>query len=724
MQDRHGWVSRSVVTAVATSMTVVGYPMVAAAALEDAPSPPEEASPLSDEEVAEELGRTGEPEDGEPGMPEEDDDTATSSPPASKKDESEDEPAPAEEPDPTDEPKDPPTQEGPERETPERDVPETEGSPSSAPPATKDDSGEGPAPKADPTEEPKDRPKVTPKPTDKDQPAADGPTTKDESKGDERAKVTPKPASKSSDVTPGPDFHVNTPATPQVAGPRASRGPAGEPAATPVDVWSGKDGAVMSADWLGYLSQSGMEPSAYARRDIPPRILEVYQEATSTCPGLPWPVLAAVGKVESDHGRNARVSSAGARGPMQFMPATWETFAVDGDEDGQLEIEGRTDSIYSAAAYLCEHGGDDPATLPEALYAYNHSWSYVQRVMGIAERYVDAGRIATEPVDVVELLANPRLTVYPGGLDDIVDDRIDSRVLDLLAFLTQEHDITVVSLQTGHSKYVAGTTSVSNHYHGRAVDIAVIDGEAVSAASPKARALVTWLASLEGPQRPREVGSPFPDLSAQPGHFSDADHQGHLHIGWGAPDGREGIERLVAAPADATAPAEAGPAAAAEAHAAAASPAEAATNLVRRDEMASAIARSLAAGGVTLPEPSDQGFTDLAGGAHDDAINQLAELGVVSGTTATSYSPDDYVRRDQAAALFVRALEVAEAAALPEAASRFADTAGNVHETAIDQAAEAGLTSGTTGATYSPTEPVTGEQRDSLLARLRGLLRP
>lgn len=132
------------------------------------------------------------------------------------------------------------------------------------------------------------------------------------------------------------------------------------------------------------------------------------------------------------------------------------------------------------------------------------------------------------------LLANENLTIYAGGRDDLAAGRIDPRVRQVLAVLAGNHELTVVSLQTGHSKYVAGTTSVSHHWHGRGVDIAVLDGTAVNSGHAGARALVTWLAGLPDGVRPDEVGSPFSDLSGHPGFFTDGNHLGHVHIAWRA----------------------------------------------------------------------------------------------------------------------------------------------------------------------------------------------
>jgi hypothetical protein len=74
-------------------------------------------------------------------------------------------------------------------------------------------------------------------------------------------------------------------------------------------------------------------PSPLALVDIPPTYLIWYTGAL-TCPGLPWGVLAGIGKIESDHGRSDEpgvhlgANFAGAEGPMQFEPATFADYAV------------------------------------------------------------------------------------------------------------------------------------------------------------------------------------------------------------------------------------------------------------------------------------------------------------------------------------------------------------------------------------------------------------
>ena len=101
--------------------------------------------------------------------------------------------------------------------------------------------------------------------------------------------------------------------------------------------------------------------------------------------GPDWYILAAVGEVESDHGRNMGPSSAGAMGPMQFLPSTWRTSGVDGNGDGVANIMDPEDAIPAAAGYL--QVGGAPQDWYRALYSYNHADRYVKKVLAVAEAY-------------------------------------------------------------------------------------------------------------------------------------------------------------------------------------------------------------------------------------------------------------------------------------------------------------------------------------------------
>jgi membrane-bound lytic murein transglycosylase B len=176
---------------------------------------------------------------------------------------------------------------------------------------------------------------------------------------------------------------------------------------------------------------------------IPALTLRAYREAAAWAAGfdadcrLSWTVLAGIGRIESNHGLfggpATRFSPGGtvspritgppldgngvasipdsdggrwdgdttwdrAVGPMQFIPTTWRSLGRDGNGDGVADPNNLFDAAVSAAGYLCLGGGGslaDPARLRQAIYGYNHSWPYVDAVLGWARLY--AGGVTTGP---------------------------------------------------------------------------------------------------------------------------------------------------------------------------------------------------------------------------------------------------------------------------------------------------------------------------------------
>ncbi len=133
--------------------------------------------------------------------------------------------------------------------------------------------------------------------------------------------------------------------------------------------------------------------------EIPPEHLEVMQQV-SLQTGIPWQILAAIAKVESDFGANMATSSAGAIGYCQFMPATWAAYGGDGNGDGVADPYDFRDCIPAMGRYLVANGA--PADLRRALYAYNHSWAYVEKVLAYAAAYgyVDPSSIPARAVEL------------------------------------------------------------------------------------------------------------------------------------------------------------------------------------------------------------------------------------------------------------------------------------------------------------------------------------
>jgi membrane-bound lytic murein transglycosylase B len=103
---------------------------------------------------------------------------------------------------------------------------------------------------------------------------------------------------------------------------------------------------------------------------------------------MSWTVLAAIAQIESGDGANEGPSSAGAEGPMQFLPSTWAIWGTDGfGQTGAPDIWNAFDAVPSAARLLCASGGGNPATLAGAIFAYNHATWYVSEVLALANEY-------------------------------------------------------------------------------------------------------------------------------------------------------------------------------------------------------------------------------------------------------------------------------------------------------------------------------------------------
>jgi len=114
------------------------------------------------------------------------------------------------------------------------------------------------------------------------------------------------------------------------------------------------------------------------------QLLALWQRAGAAY-GIPWQVLGAINKIESNFGRNMGPSSAGAIGWMQFMPSTWLRWGVDATGDGIADPWNPTDAVFAAARYLAAAGGT--SDLYRGVYAYNHADWYVHEVLSLADLY-------------------------------------------------------------------------------------------------------------------------------------------------------------------------------------------------------------------------------------------------------------------------------------------------------------------------------------------------
>ena len=132
--------------------------------------------------------------------------------------------------------------------------------------------------------------------------------------------------------------------------------------------------------------------------DMPPEYCQLYLTAAPDCPGLEWTVLAAIGKVETDHGRSPLPgvhdgeNEAGAGGAMQILASTFDAvIARHQIPPGGASPPSRHnphDAIHAAAFLLCDQGAPD--NLPAAIFAYNHDNTYVDNVLKQATTYAEA----------------------------------------------------------------------------------------------------------------------------------------------------------------------------------------------------------------------------------------------------------------------------------------------------------------------------------------------
>jgi len=183
---------------------------------------------------------------------------------------------------------------------------------------------------------------------------------------------------------------------------------------------------------------------------------------------------------------------------------------------GSLDAKGAT----TAAGVVCG---------PDTRGAGQRSAASPGRTNGNAQVFVTpckAGELETI------VLSDPRIGLRPEARGDVAAGLIDPRVLQVLLFLAERHDLNSVGpLMTGHSYYVRGTTRPSNHAFGRAADISVIDGMPVSIANPAALDAMEMVLSLPLPLLPDELGGPW--LLYHPAvRIFTRDHGDHIHVGW------------------------------------------------------------------------------------------------------------------------------------------------------------------------------------------------
>lgn len=268
-------------------------------------------------------------------------------------------------------------------------------------------------------------------------------------------------------------------------------------------------------------------PAPESVPDIPAEYLAAYRAASARFDlGVDgWSYLAAIGKLETDHGRSTlpgvhsgQNTNGCCAGPMQIHNGfgtgggTWGAYATDGDGDGRKDIYAPADAIATAARYLRAIGA--PPDWRAAVFAYNHADWYVRDVFEQAREYRDAVSVAPPPRRGVWLQELPS---FPG-------ERCDARIVPEVERLTRAFGLTVTDCFGAHATY-------GEHPLGLAVDLVPVDGD-WSRTMRLARA-AGWRTTCASAGCPG-VG-PFRVVlyNGYPGHGDPAHStMPHLHLSW------------------------------------------------------------------------------------------------------------------------------------------------------------------------------------------------
>src|SRR4051794_36630165 len=319
-------------------------------------------------------------------------------------------------------------------------------------------------------------------------------------------------------------------------------------------------------------SDTGLEavPSGAAKRSVPANYLSLYRLAGRSS-GVAWTVLAAIGSIESDHGRSrapgvrSGVNRHGCcAGPMQFNlrdgpPSTWQRYRVDGDHDGATDVYDPEDAIRSAANYLHILLRRTGGNLRAAILAYNHSPAYVSDVVARARAYgrgtdVALAGPAGDSLALTDCAAGPDGPLGPANLRDahrvaaprayralpswaLAGDRpgvVDARLyVDVVWILRRYHLRVTAAREAGHH----------THGDGTAVDLVPGNGTAQAAWDASTGALARHLGWTPAPAQAR--GPPATSRPPSSSSAMTATHgsprtctgtcPAHLHLSWASP---------------------------------------------------------------------------------------------------------------------------------------------------------------------------------------------
>jgi hypothetical protein len=284
------------------------------------------------------------------------------------------------------------------------------------------------------------------------------------------------------------------------------------------------------------LQELDCKPAPAWRDEIPAQYMEAFEAAASRYElgerGV-W-ALAAVARLESNFGRGMGKVQMHERGPLGLEPSEWSKYAVDGDGDGHIHRGDPADSAATLARLIWSRG-----SLRAGIFTHNQAEWYVQAVLDEAEAL--EGHCQVTPIDWSVALPGTigapinwdNLTLSNSlELSDITSGALDPRIVALIGAITQEHQLTLSALRSDHSEYTT-SGNVSNHFFGRAMDIAAVDGVSCTDTAPDAPCanLGRTLAYMPAPLHPTELIYCF-DLDGAGPAFALPDHCDHVHAGY------------------------------------------------------------------------------------------------------------------------------------------------------------------------------------------------
>jgi transglycosylase-like protein with SLT domain len=277
-------------------------------------------------------------------------------------------------------------------------------------------------------------------------------------------------------------------------------------------------------------------PAPAWRKKVPEEYLTAFEDAAARYAlgkrGV-W-ALAGVARLESNFGRGMSKATLRASGPLGLDASEWRRYAVDGDGDGRVRHADPDDSAATLARLIWSRG-----SLRAGLFTHNQAQWYVQAVLGEAAQL--DGNCKVTPADWTVVL--PEAVVAPINWDnltlsnelelrDLTTGVIDPRIVGLIGAITQKHQLTISSLRSDHSMHTV-SGYISNHYYGRAMDIAAVDGVSCTETAVDAPCgeLGRTLAYLPVIARPTELIYCF-DVDGPGPAFALPDHCDHIHAGY------------------------------------------------------------------------------------------------------------------------------------------------------------------------------------------------